>query len=67
MESVNEKRKRYVNYEAFIQSVKERIQNSQIKASISVNKELIYLYWDMHIELLKLDKRQSGEMAFYKK
>ncbi|MDR1696499.1 MAG: PDDEXK nuclease domain-containing protein [Endomicrobium sp.] len=35
------------NYLKFIKDVKEHIQSSQIKAALSVNKELILLYWYM--------------------
>ncbi|MDH3974608.1 MAG: DUF1016 N-terminal domain-containing protein [Deltaproteobacteria bacterium] len=35
------------DYRAFIQDVKERIQSAQIKAAVAVNRELLYLYWDL--------------------
>jgi len=35
------------DYSKFIKDIKERIQSSQIKAALSVNKELILLYWYM--------------------
>ena len=34
-------------YRAFIQDIKQRIQSTQIKAAISVNRELITLYWEL--------------------
>ena len=34
-------------YKAFIIELKSKIQTSQIKASISVNKELLKLYWEI--------------------
>ena len=34
-------------YKYFIQEIKNRIQTSQIKASIKVNEELLRLYWDL--------------------
>ncbi len=34
-------------YRAFIQDVKQRIQSSQIKAAVSVNRELLLLYWEL--------------------
>jgi hypothetical protein len=34
-------------YTRLIKDIKKRIQNSQIKAALSVNTELILLYWDI--------------------
>ena len=34
-------------YKAFIQDVKRRIQTAQIKAAVTVNQELLRLYWDL--------------------
>jgi predicted nuclease of restriction endonuclease-like (RecB) superfamily len=35
------------DYKAFIQDIKQRIQSAQIKAAVSVNQELLRLYWDL--------------------
>lgn len=35
------------DYPAFLEEIKARIRAAQIKASLSVNKELIALYWDI--------------------
>jgi len=35
------------DYKAFIQDIKQRIQAAQIKAAVSVNQELLGLYWDL--------------------
>jgi hypothetical protein len=34
-------------YRSFIQDVKQRIRSAQIKAAMSVNQELIHLYWEL--------------------
>ena len=34
-------------YRAFIQDVKQRIRSSQIKAAVSVTRELLLLYWEL--------------------
>ena len=36
-----------IEYKAFLQSVKLRIQSAQIKAATAVNQELLRLYWDL--------------------
>lgn len=35
------------SYASFLEQLKERVQQSQIKAAVSVNTELIKLYWDI--------------------
>ena len=45
-------------YKNFIVEIKKQIQNSQIKASISVNKELLKLYWN--IAEMIIDKQQNS-------
>jgi len=35
------------DYHIFIKEIKEKVYRSQIKASISVNRELLYLYWEI--------------------
>ncbi len=36
-----------VGYSEFIKSLKEKVRTSQIKAALSVNRELIRLYWEI--------------------
>ncbi|MDR2763248.1 MAG: PDDEXK nuclease domain-containing protein [Planctomycetaceae bacterium] len=47
------------NYTAFIESIKERIRNVQIKAAVSVNRELIFLYWDIAEKIVAAQKDAS--------
>ena len=35
------------DFHIFIKEIKEKVYRSQIKASISVNRELLYLYWEI--------------------
>ncbi|MFM8580552.1 MAG: DUF1016 N-terminal domain-containing protein [Planctomycetaceae bacterium] len=35
------------DYPAFLESLKSRVQQAQTKAMLSVNRELIQLYWDI--------------------
>ena len=34
-------------YPEFIVSLKQRIRSAQVKAALSVNRELVLLYWQM--------------------
>ena len=47
------------DYRQWILSVKERIQSSQIKAAIAVNRELLALYWYLGEQIL--EKQQSAK------
>ena len=42
-----------INYQNFVNELKEKIQLARIKASRSINKELIFLYWDIGEEIIK--------------
>jgi len=41
------------DYSAFIKQIKSKIQSSQIKAAISVNQEMLKLYWFIGTEIIK--------------
>jgi predicted nuclease of restriction endonuclease-like (RecB) superfamily len=40
------------DYQAFLQSIKTRVQQAQLKAVVAVNTELIVLYWQIGREIL---------------
>jgi predicted nuclease of restriction endonuclease-like (RecB) superfamily len=42
-----------VNYSKFITSLKAKIRSSQIKAAVSVNRELIKLYWEIGMDIVE--------------
>jgi len=47
------------SYRAFIEEIKNRIRTSQIKASMSVNAELIKLYWSIGKDLTERQKHEN--------
>ena len=46
-------------YAEFLQSLKKRIANAQIKAALSVNRELVLLYWQIGREILERQKARG--------
>lgn len=40
-------------YDDFVQNLKERVQQAQIRAALSVNHELILLYWQIGTDILE--------------
>ncbi len=47
------------DYEAFLQSIKTRVQQAQFQALVAVNKELILLYWHIGRSILDQQKEQG--------
>ena len=45
-------------YESFLQELRERIRSAQVRAALSVNRELILLYWSIGRDILS---RQNSE------
>ncbi|MFH1283024.1 MAG: PDDEXK nuclease domain-containing protein [bacterium] len=45
------------NYINFLNEIKQKIRNAQIKATHSVNKELIQLYWHIGEDIVKKQKK----------
>jgi predicted nuclease of restriction endonuclease-like (RecB) superfamily len=45
-------------YDAFLQELKERIRSAQVRAALSVNRELVLLYWGIGRDILT---RQQSE------
>ena len=46
-------------YGDFLQSLKTRIQQAQIKAALAVNRELVLLYWHIGREILERQNKQG--------
>ena len=44
-------------YEEFLGQLKERIRTAQLKALVSVNRELVLLYWEIGKEILRRQKQ----------
>lgn len=47
------------DYKQFLQDLKKRIQSAQIKAALSVNRELVLLYWQIGREILERQKAEG--------
>lgn len=46
------------SYPAFLQELKQRIQQSHVRASVSVNRELVLLYWRIGQDILFRQERE---------
>ncbi len=53
-------------YFDFIQDIKKRVQSAQIKAAVSVNQELLRLYWDMGAMIVEKQKQTTWGDGFLK-
>jgi len=51
------------DYQSLLSDVKTRIRNAQVKAALSVNAELIMLYWDIGKIISKLQSEQGWGAA----
>lgn len=47
------------SYPVFLQELKQRIRESQLHASVSVNRELVLLYWRMGRDILVRQRREN--------
>lgn len=46
-------------YERFLRDLKERIRSAQVRAAVSVNRELVLLYWHIGREILVRQQQQG--------
>ena len=46
-------------YPEFIVSLKQRIRSAQIKAAVSVNRELVLLYWQIGNDILTRQEQEG--------
>jgi len=51
-------------YSEWLKSLKEQIRQSQMKASLSVNAELILLYWEMGRQIVEKQKNSAWGSGF---
>ena len=51
-------------YFVFIQEIKKQVQNAQIKAAVSVNQELLQLYWRLGQQIVEKQKQTSWGDGF---
>lgn len=47
------------NYDDFLQSLKDRIRQGQLRATLSINHELIVLYWTLGREILQKEREHG--------
>ena len=47
------------DYDAFLRGLKLRIKDAQLRASLSVNRELIFLYWQIGRDILARQKTEG--------
>jgi len=52
------------DYHSFIQEIKQRIQSAQIKAAVSVNYQLLRLYWELAEQITVKQKETSWGDGF---
>jgi DUF1016 N-terminal domain len=48
-----------MGYEKFLGELKERIRTAQLKAAVSVNRELVLLYWQIGRDILARQKEHG--------
>jgi len=51
-------------YKVFLADIKRRVQSAQIKAAVSVNRELILLYWDIAEQITQKQKTSTWGDGF---
>ncbi len=47
------------NYDDFLRDLKERIRSAQVRAALSVNRELVLLYWQLGQDILTRQRQQG--------
>jgi len=55
-----------VEYKKWIESVSIRFQQSQIKASVKVNEEMLFFYWTLGRDISKISEQFKYGSNFYK-
>ena len=54
------------DYRDWIASIKQRVQTSQIKASVAVNREMLKLYWFLGEQIIEKQKVATWGDGFLK-
>ncbi|MEO0986947.1 MAG: PDDEXK nuclease domain-containing protein [Cyanobacteria bacterium J06639_14] len=47
------------DYEQFLHSLKDRIRRAQVRSALAVNRELVFLYWQVGQEILQRQAKQG--------
>jgi hypothetical protein len=50
-------------YAELLETLKERIRSSQVKATLAVNRELITLYWETGKAIVQRQRQQGGKVG----
>ena len=53
-------------YKAWIEDIKSRIKQSQVKAAVKVNYELLELYWGIGRDIVVKQNEYSGSLWFFR-
>jgi len=53
-------------YKEFIQKIKEKARQAQIKASVRVNSTLLEFYWELGVDIVEKQKKASWGSGFLK-
>lgn len=48
-----------IGYREFLNELKEKIRNAQLKAAISASRELIQLYWDLGKDIVEKQQNEG--------
>ena len=56
-----------VSYPALLEDIKSRIRSAQIRAALSVNRELIELYWDIGRSIVKRQRKEGWGKSIVEK
>jgi predicted nuclease of restriction endonuclease-like (RecB) superfamily len=59
MDSKNKKSRTISTYAVFLEQLKNRVRSAQLKASLAVNSELIYLYWDIGKSIVEKQEQEG--------
>ena len=49
------------SYTALLADLKQRIDSARLKAALSVNRELVLLYWSIGRDILARQRQRAGE------
>lgn len=48
-----------LSYKTYIETLKKEISQARIKANLSVNKELVLLYWKIGNQILEMQQKEG--------
>ena len=63
----NKKSNAITTYASFLKELKDRVKQSQLKASLAVNTELIQLYWDIGKAIVEKQEQEGWKAQVIEK